>query len=332
MSLGSFDLTSGDTLTIECREAPLRPQDVTAFSGLVNSHLEEPFLTRALAGRWREDATFVAFMGRCGGDLVATAWVAWARELPAVGVVAGVATVPAMRRLGIATRMGRAACEHFDRQGGELLYLAAATPEAQQMYDGLGFESVAGKAMCRVASGHDPFEGFAPSAAVRARPAYWGDMARIVPLYYFPQECLALDTVTGFASSRVQPPLRCVGIFWNTWRTSVADGGIWHVLENQNGWVVGSAVARLQPDAVAVDYAWHPAYEEEGRAFLTGFLSAVAERTSRPCRLLACEGDAWKLRHAAALGFSQPQETKREVNVAGRGRRVLALSSQSCPK
>ena len=313
--------------TLRASDAPLPESEIVAFAEHVNRELEEPFLPAILDGRHTADATFWAFRAFVHGRLVATAWSGFAKAFPSVAVLAGVVTSSRYRRRGLARRLCEEAVRRFRSRGEGALYLAAASEEAHRLYVRLGFKTIAGHAMVLETPGHDRLAGFASGLCVGSRPANWGDISRAVPLFLWPHDCVMADAASGFCSTRVAPPVRCVGIFWNIWRASVAAGGCWRVLENEVGTVVGSAVAAPTAGAMEADFVWHPHYEAEGRRFLRDFLDDAHARFGREVRILACEGDAWKKREAVRAGFAAERHSGRAAKIGNESRPLMTFSA-----
>ena len=324
MSKKRVRLPSGVEMSVVHLEPPVPAALAEPVADLVVGTLNEGFLPDLLRGRWSQELCSHLLTGHLAGDLAGTCWTAWGRAQPDLGVVGGVVTKSPYRRRGIASHLCAKLCDIFDRAGGRLLYLAAATDAARSIYEKkLGFRPVVGRILCRSASGACPEDGFAPGQAVHARVATWGDLGAIVPLCVFPHPCVLVNALTRFPSTRIEGPARCVGIFWNVWRATVERGGQWHVLENERGRLVASAVAAPgSGEACNVDFIWHPHYEREGAAFVLNFLAETAKGGA--CRLQVCENDEWKLGHAAKLGFGRPVGSGGEtIELDGRRLRVL---------
>jgi len=327
MARRSPETRAAETAALRLDDAPLPSADVSAFAEHVNRDLEEPFLPRILDGRHAADATFRAYRAFLRGRLAATAWTGHANALRSVAVLGGVVTAVPYRRRGLARRLCEEAVRQFLDSGGGALYLAAASQEARRLYQPLGFRRIIGQVMVLETPGHDRLAGFRPGLSVRPRSANWGDLGRVVPLFLWPHECVLADAASGFPSARLVPPTRCNGIFWHIWRTSVAAGGWWRVLENEAGTVVASASAAPAGDATEADFVWHPAYEAEGRLFLRDFLGDSRARFEREVRLLACESDTWKRREAARAGFTEERHSGRAAKVGHESRALLTFSA-----
>jgi len=316
-------LRDGRAARLEGLVPPLPPEEASAFSALVRSTLDEPFLDDLLTGRVGAGLDVLAVASRVEGTLAGTAWMGRGQRCPDIGVIAGVVTRPDLRGQGLAAAACAALCRAFDEEGGRYLFLAAATPDAARLYGRLGFRRVAGAAMCRARDGTDFRAALAAGRPGTARDADWGDLPAMVPLYYLPHECVLLDAGAPLASARVAGPVRCVGLFWNTWLTTVAAGGLWQALPDGRGWMAAGAVARPDGENLSADFIWAPFHADAGRAFLADFLREAERRLGRPCRLLLCEGDAWKEREAQRLGFTRVENTGAAVEVAGRRRRLI---------
>ena len=318
-------LPNGTDLVIECLEPPLLIEEIAAFDRLVNSALSEPFISELLRGSHAQDIYCRVVRGVSNNRLLGTGWMAWARSFPKLGVIAGVVTRSSHRRQGIASHICTTLCDVFEANGGAELYLGAASTTARRIYERLGFQEVAGRVMRRVAEEHESPVSLVPGLPVVPRPANWSDIARVVPLYAWPHECLMVESSIGYPSVLIEPPYRCVRIFWELWDATIARSGWWRVLENSGGWLVAGATARSDKESVQVDYIWHPAYAAEAREFLLDFTRSVEKESGLPCELVVCEEDDWKMRQANALGFTKTHPTDDAVDIAGKKHSLLAF-------
>jgi len=325
-------LRSGRELIVRCLEPPLPARWAGPFAKVVMGALAEEFLPDLVRGRWSEHGAFRMAFGELDELVAGTGWMGRRRSLPELGVIGGVVTRAAWRREGIGTILCATLCEAFEQSGGRLLYLAAANPGAQRVYERLGFEHVVGQILCRRFGDARPDEGLAPGQPVRARDATHGDLAAIVPLYVHPHECMLVDAGIRMPSSRIAGPARCVGIFWQTWQSVSKPAARWQVLENERGWVVASALARpkageraTEPGSFMVEFLWHPNCERESLAFVREFVGTVERETGGTSEMLVCEEDDWKLAHARRLGFAR-ERPGGVIELSGKRRKLVTLS------
>lgn len=319
-------LRSGGEAAIRCAQPPLPPEEARRIAGFVGRFLPEEYLNAILLGEFSEEACFTAGLGLAGDSVLATCWSGWGREFPDIAVMGGVATDEAYRGQGLASAVVGAVCERFDSAGGRLLCLGTSNPAARRIYERLGFRPVAEQVLCRAASGARIDEGFAAGRPVAARPASWREMASIVPLYLLRHPCVLADAGIGLPSARVAEPRRCVRIFWDLWK-SIERAGKWVVLRNDLGWPVASALARpMEPPAAgfSVDFLWHPDYSVEAAGFTANWLDQIEAESGRPCRMLICDGDDWKLRQARTLGLERAEGGGGIVEL--NGRKVLLVT------
>lgn len=288
---------------------------------LIRSALNEEFISDVLAGVHSGPVCFHVGRGTVDGEVVGTGWVGWRRTLRDLAVMGGVVTRSDYRCQGVASTVCQALCDAYDRSDGKLLYLASLNEAALRIYRRLGFRQVVGQVCCRARGAVGPDDGFQPGQKVRSRPADWGDVAAIVPLYIWPHECVLVDVGIAFPSTRIIGPTRCVSIFWQMWTNAQADGHCWHVLENERGWLVASVTARRgdRPDGVSsVDFIWHPNYSEEGLGFVRGFVDGFEAETGAPCELVIARDDDWKLANARRFGFAANKGSAGSIRVDGR--------------
>ena len=326
MNRKRVDLPSGAELTASCIAPPVSPGLARQAVRLVTSVLSEPYLSDILRGGWSEHADFRVGLGMLGGELAGAAWVGWGRNLPDIGVMGGVATSPRFRRQGIAGALVGTVCDAFAETGGRFLFLATTNPDARRIYERLGFTVAAGNLLCRAAKGARVGEGFAPGRAVVARSANLGDLGAILPLYSMRHPCVFVDAHAQLPSARIEGLSRCVGLFWRTYQATIAAGGRWRVLENDRKWLVASAIARRRQDrGFTIDFIWHPACMEEGRAFVSDSVRDLECAAPEPCEMVVCEQDDWKLREARLLGFGERIGAEEEVVLGARRLRLVRL-------
>ncbi len=300
--------------------------DAQAAAAFVNGALDEPFLEGILLGRCGGQAEFRVARAWRRNRLVGTAWLGWGSSFPRMAVLAGVVTDRACRRQGIASRACTMVCEAFERSGGSAVYLGAAHAGAQQVYERLGFELHVGRIMRRIVPGQCDVEALQPTPPFTHRSADYSDMARILLLYQQVRQCLAVDTGIRYASVTVEPPYRCVGVFWQTWASSIGAGGQWFVLEDANGMLVASATVRPAGERLGVEFIWRTDCDDAGMDFLRSVTTRAESRFGRPCELILCEDDTWKADRATRLGFCHPRPTGRTMEAGDRAFPILAFS------
>jgi len=318
-------LSCGTQLVVERFDGAMPERDADAFFKHVNTALDEPFLRSLLLGEHAESVCVFPFRGMIKNALVSTGWIAWSKLLPDVAVMAGVTTVRSWRKRGIGRVICKTMCDFFEESGGKALYLAAAAPTAERIYESLGFDPIGGQAMCKSVADYDLNVGYDTTGAVKHDSVNWGDMGGVMSLYMYPHECVLVDCASSSASTRVVTPFRCTGLFWNTWRHSIGDGGTWQVLRNDGGWVVASVVGRPVADAVEVDFIWHPNYEREAHEFLAGCVSSVEREFDKPVRFMLAQNDKWKRRIAQNLGFRRESNVIRKVSAGDGTFHVVAM-------
>jgi GNAT superfamily N-acetyltransferase len=351
-------LRSGGEAAIRCAQPPLPPEEARRIAGFVARFLPEEYLNAILLGEFSEEACFTAGLGLAGDSVLATCWSGWGREFPDIAVMGGVATDEAYRGQGLASAVVGAVCERFDSAGGRLLCLGTSNPAARRIYERLGFRPVAGQVLGRAAHGAKIDEGFAAGRPVAARSASWREMASIVPLYLLRHPCILADAGIGLPSARVAEPRRCVRIFWDLWKSIERAGKWvvlrndlgWPVASAlaRPAFADSSAPADSSPPAEAaelrragaaelrragatagkpieppaagfsVDFLWHPDYSVEAAGFTADWLDQIEAESGRPCRMLICDGDDWKLRQARTLGFERAEGGGGTVELNGR--------------
>ena len=320
----SVTLRSGETLEIELLEPPVRRSQAREIGRHIQRFLDEPFIPELLAGAHAESFSIRVVAARLRGELVGTGWVGWGRREPESGVMTGVAVKPEARDRGVGSAVSAALCRAFDARGGRRLYAAAATDAARAIYKKLGFGAMAGQ-LLRRGDGPPMRAAREGGAALLERPADWGDVPAVVPLYGLPHACVLTDGLAELASARVEPPHRCVGLFWRLWDASVARRGAWRVLAAERGPICASVTARPGWGGFLFDFLWDADCAAEGDDFVQRTLAEWERRWGAP-RLRTAASDSWKRATAAKWGFTRLAADDEAIRVGARSFRLVELT------
>jgi GNAT superfamily N-acetyltransferase len=323
-------------MQIERRKIRLRD----GTPGVVETHQPpfDPVLARSVASIWQDpfgstefcarrllgeisgyeesnrDYLFVIRMAEPGGDdsarsIVGTSWYVVGKENPRIGLLGGVWAEPKVRRVGIATLATEATLRHFERQGGEAIYLGTVNPDALRIYERLGFTTYSGivrRALVGGArDGGATFDAsyFRAPGPTTVREATWGDHAGISALYFAPNDAILLDAPTGKFASRLSPQTSCVNSYPPLWESTFGRAGLVGVLETEDRRIVGTVavhrrsalpVARraildfcLAPGVHRADQLLDFAVAWAGRQGLTSLVAYVCERDDSKSAALA---------------------------------------------
>ena len=112
-------------------------------------------LRPVLAGGEVADNRNLVYLIREGGELAGTSQLTVSQAAPALGGLGEVATAPAYRGRGIATRLCARARDDFRTQGGRALYLGTVNPAAARVYYRLGWRNLAGTTVMSCTTGDD---------------------------------------------------------------------------------------------------------------------------------------------------------------------------------
>ena len=158
------------------------------------------------------------YLERRGATLAGTCTLTVSKEIPILGGFGEVATQPALRRSGVASRLCGRAVEEFRAAGGQALFLGTNSPAASRVYHRLGWRKLAGADVMANISSRDTPEAFlvdhfrAPgeAAVVPATPAVRIPM---IPLLHAPHDWQVLDANAGMYSTRYCVQYSCMGLY-----------------------------------------------------------------------------------------------------------------------
>ena len=129
------------------------------------------------------------YLERRAATLAGTCALTVSKRVPILGGFGEVATHPALRGTGIATRLCGRAVEEFRAAGGQALFLGTTSPAARRIYHRLGWRKLAGADVMANISSRDTPEAFlvdyfrepGATTVVPATPAVRVPMIEVVP-------------------------------------------------------------------------------------------------------------------------------------------------------
>ncbi len=280
------------------------------------------FSAQAALGRYEGDARNYFFWAEVAGEIVSTAWYMVPADDARIGGFGEVFTLEHLRGLGLATETNRLALEHFQRGGGQCLFLGTGEPAAERIYTRLGFRGYPKGLMRFLAPGAERFEAgwFAPGQHVAFRDVGWGDLPRLVALYGAPNTWASTSFTDGFFSRGYVTPRRCNSFFGRTYQRTL--GGVWMGAFAEGGAMVGSCpVAPLGNEQQIVDgvadVCCHPHYHEVTRGLLAEATEAAREKGWRWLSAFVAEVDREKLDVLREAGFEESATLPEALSLGG---------------
>jgi RimJ/RimL family protein N-acetyltransferase len=274
---------------------------------------------------------------RSEGTIVGTSWYVVAKDNPRLGLLGGVLATPQVRRRGIATLATEATLAHFERHGGQAIYLGTVNPEALRVYEKIGFTTYSGIVRrALVGSARERGDSFDASyfrvvGSTTIRAATWGDQTGISALYFGPNDAVLLDAPTGKFESRVAAQTSCVGFYPPLRDSTVGRAGLLAVLETDDHRIVGTValhrhLATPVARRAAIDFCIVPGVD--GADQLLAFALAHAARLDLTSVVAyVCERDELKAAALARVGFQWVATIPQAVEVDGAEYRLLVFQS-----
>ena len=211
-------------------------------------------LRLVLAGGEVADNRNLVYLIREGGELAGTSQLTISQDVPALGGLGEVATAPAYRGRGIATRLCARARDDFRAQGGQALYLGTINPAAARVYYRLGWRNLAGTTVMACTTGDDWPEAFLVDyfRAQTGRPRIVAGTAAarvpMIPLIVMPHDWQVLDANVGLYSTRYAIQHSCMFLYPRFQALTKDGGGTWFAAQAESGTLLGLATARLDGD------------------------------------------------------------------------------------
>ena len=257
-----------------------------------------------------EHNRLTVYLERRGATLAGTCTLTVSKEIPILGGFGEVATQPALRRSGVASRLCGRAVEEFRAAGGRALFLGTNSPAASRVYHRLGWRKLAGADVMANISSRDTPEAFlvdyfrAPgeAAVVPATPAVRIPM---IPLLHAPHDWQVLDANAGMYSTRYCVQYSCMGLYRRYLAAVSGGAGDWFCARTADGRVVGLATVCGSGAACRVDGFTHPYFAAVWPDLMAAAMQRAAERGAGECHAGVCVEDEEKRSLFEGLGFRE---------------------------
>ncbi len=243
-------------MEIVALEPPLPADVIEELAGFWEPIFEARYddLRPVLAGTEVGKNRNLVYLIREGGELAGTSQLTISQAAPTLGGLGEVATAPAYRGRGIATRLCMRARDDFRAQGGRALYLGTINPAAARVYYRLGWRNLAGTTVMACTTGDDSPEGFLVDyfRAQEGRPRIVAGTAAaripMIPLIVMPHDWQVLDANVGLYSTRYVVQHSCMFLYPRFQALTQGGGGAWFGAQAESGALLGLATARLDED------------------------------------------------------------------------------------
>ena len=292
--------------------APLAGELQDFWTGIFGFSAEHPpdVAPEVFLGSEVEHNRLAVYLERRGATLAGTCTLTVSREIPVLGGFGEVATQPALRRSGVASRLCGRAVEEFRAAGGQALFLGTNSPAASRVYHRLGWRKLAGADVMANISSRDTPEAFlvdhfrkpGEAAVVAATPAVRVPM---IPLLHAPHDWQVLDANAGMYSTRYCVQYSCMGLYRRFLAAVSGGAGDWFCARTADGRVVGLATVCGTGAACRVDGFAHPYFAAAWADLLAAAMQRSAERGAGECRAVVCVEDEEKRSLFEGLGFRE---------------------------
>ena len=215
-----------------------------------------------------DHSRLVTFLERDGDTLTGTCGITISRANPRLAGFGEVATRPAYRGRGIASRLCGQAVEEFVGQGGEAVFLGTGNPDAARIYHRLGWRRIAGtNVWARVTTGDSPEEYladyFRAPGQVSIVPGEASLRVPMIPLLVTPHDWQVLDgnLPVPMVSTRYAVQNSCMGLCRKYYDLVKRDGSAWFAAKTSDDRLVGISTAWIdEANVCAVDGFIHTRY------------------------------------------------------------------------
>ena len=243
-------------MEIVALEPPLPADVIEELAGFWEPIFEARYddLRPVLAGAEVADNRNLIYLIREGGELAGTSQLTISQAAPALGGLGEVATAPAYRGRGIATRLCARARDDFRAQGGRALYLGTINPAAARVYYRLGWRNLAGTTVMAGTTGDDSPEAFlvdyfrAQDGRPQIVPGTAAARIPMIPLIVMPHDWQVLDANVGLYSTRYAVQHSCMYLYPRFQALTQEGRGAWFGAQSDSGALLGLSTARLDED------------------------------------------------------------------------------------
>jgi ribosomal protein S18 acetylase RimI-like enzyme len=233
-------------------EVPLAPELVDGLSCFWEAIFGgDPDLPREVwLGNETEHHRLRVYLTRHDGDCIGSCATMTSHGLQGLGGLAEVATLPASRGQGIASRLCQQAISDFRAGDGRALFLGTINPAAARVYHRLGWRKLAGaEVMVNVINGESPetflVDYFRPPGSVSILPADPSTRIPMIPLLHTPHDWQVLDANANLFSTRYHVQQSCMGLYKRYGHCIDRDRGQWFSAWTDDGRLVGLSTVQL---------------------------------------------------------------------------------------
>lgn len=294
-------------------EAPLSEETIREFSAL----WEEIFATsytgfrRQMAGGENAYNQDIFYLLRENSVLAGTTHLTIARHHRELGGLGEVATPPAFRQRGVATRLCTESRDEFQEQGGQALFLGTGNSDAARIYYRVGYRQMTNANVWVVITGDGPYEAFLEQYLGGGRPVTFSQGTEdnripMIPLIAAPHAWRVLDANVPMFSTKYALQRSCMGLYPRYERLAQDGQGAWFGAYTDQGRLVGLATARLDDAAgCQVDGFTHENYRPAWTGLLQSAIAWGMGQGAAKLRATVARNDTEKTALFESLGFLQ---------------------------
>ncbi len=251
----------------------------------------------------------VVYLTRRFGDLAGSCHLATSNRAPLLGGLAGVATAPAYRGAGIATKLCTSAVEDFRDLDGQAVFLGTGDGPAARIYRRLGWRKLANaNVMANITADESPEEfladQFRTRAPVKIGIATPSERIPMIPLLVTAHDWFVLDTNVSMYSTRYSVQRSCMSLYRRYDAIRNNDKGEWFSAVAADGRVVGLSSARLdEQGGCRVDGFSHARFSDTWPELLNAASAWAEFRSASPVWADIPIEDEEKRKAFESLGF-----------------------------
>ncbi|MSP13620.1 MAG: GNAT family N-acetyltransferase [Chloroflexi bacterium] len=251
----------------------------------------------------------IFYLLREEGVLAGTTHLTIARHHRELGGLGEVATPPAFRQRGVATRLCTASRDEFQGQGGQALFLGTGNSDAARVYSRVGYRQIDNANVWLVITGGETPDTFlqqylAGGRAVTVSQGTVDSRIPMIPLMVSPHPWRVLDANTPMFSTRYALQKSCMGLYPRYERLAQDGRGAWFGATTDQGRLVGLATARLDSAAgCQVDGFTHENYRHAWIELLQSAIAWGMGKDVTKLRATVAQDDTEKAALFESLGF-----------------------------
>ncbi|MBI3942037.1 MAG: GNAT family N-acetyltransferase [Chloroflexi bacterium] len=294
-------------------EAPLSEDTIRELSALWEEIFASPYagFRNQMAGGENAYNQDIFYLLREEGVLAGTTHLTIARHHRELGGLGEVATPPAFRQRGVATRLCTVSRDEFQEQGGQALFLGTGNSDAARIYSRVGYRQMANANVWVVITGGGPYEAFLQQYLAGGRPVTVSQGTEdiripMIPLIASPHSWRVLDANALIFSTKYALQKSCMGLYPRYERLAQDGQGAWFGAYTDQGRLVGLATARLDSAAgCQVDGFTHENYRHAWTDLLQSAIAWGMGRSATKIQATVAQNDTEKTALFESLGFVQ---------------------------